>query len=484
MLTQNQLLTALTQNIDDIEVRQRYQAGDPIITMQLKSIATFLSLLSKDMEIASLEPFIKAKDRSILADASNKGVLPLAVACQHEIEIFNNGVNPVTLSQGRKIEDNSGARKWRLLKSVTIEPNSSLITTVEQSEYREIQYTVPKTEPFHQVKIQLQDDMNLTSLVLRDNELPSSHHYTLQPKWFNVNALDYTATLTTDEYESIYVEFGDSERVGRTAQQGEVFTLGLTESHGYVETERLKDASLLDVYTTDEQKIGIKFKLGAVVRAGADPLNISQLRVLASYPSLYDDNAVFLGQFDFLLRKKFMNRCYFISVWNENLHERHFGADWKNINHLNVAFIPINESEKEMIKQDIARTIAYADSLYTDRVNFYEVEQKPFKIYIQGKLSAVHDIEQVKEQIIGLLVDKYGKNSLKASQWLVNGFNTQEITTLLRNHISAFNDNMSDFYVQAVENLNKPNQWTYVTHESVQVELQHSAETIGNAWLM
>jgi hypothetical protein len=44
---------------------------------------------------------------------------------------------------------------------------------------------------------------------------------------------------------------------------------------------------------------------------GANPLSIDQMRLLASYPT-HDDNAVFLGNFDFLVRK---------SSWIERLSE-------------------------------------------------------------------------------------------------------------------------------------------------------------------
>lgn len=482
MLSKKDFIDSIVSNINDPVVLKRYQADDPIVCMQLKSIASYFALLSQDLDIASQEPFIKAKDGSILADASNKGILPLATACKHNVEIINSGDNPVTLSQGREIEDNSGGRMWRLLQSVTIQPKQSITATVEQNEYREISYTIPQDEPFHKVKIDLLDGMHLTTLSLRDTQKPSNI-YDLKPKWFNVKAGDYTATITTNDYNHIYIEFGDSERTGRTVQAGEKFIIGITESYGSIETSKLKDAQLAENYTTDESKIGIKFKQGEVIKNGADPLNISQLRLLASYPSLYDENAVYLGEFDFLIRKKFMNRCYFISVWNETIHERYFGADLKNINRLNIAFVPMNASEKDLIQQEMQNVIAYADSLYSNRIVFHDVEDVPFNIQIDGRVSAVHDIEQAKEQIIGLLVDKYGKNTIKASQWLSNGFNTQEMSTLIRHNITAFNDSMSDFSIRHTHQSNKPNQWTFVTKETIQIDLQRSAETVGNAWL-
>lgn len=96
---------------------------------------------------------------------------------------------------------------------------------------------------------------------------------------------------------------------------------------------------LVDIDTNDEQKLTFKFVSDGLIRSGADPLSVAQMRVLASYPSLYDENAVYLGNFDFLVRKKFMSRCHFISVWNENIQDKYYGATYTDINHLHLAFI-------------------------------------------------------------------------------------------------------------------------------------------------
>lgn len=87
---------------------------------------------------------LQSRDRSIIADAANKGILPSGMPTRHILEVMNRSGNSITLSQGRQIEDNSGGRPWRLAQSVTVPAGGGAEVLAEQSEYREIQYTVQK----------------------------------------------------------------------------------------------------------------------------------------------------------------------------------------------------------------------------------------------------------------------------------------------------------------------------------------------------
>ena len=250
-----------------------------------------------------------------------------------------------------------------------------------------------------------------------------------------------------------------------------------------VDVSQLKDASLLDVLTTDETKVSVRFKQGGIVRQGADPLNISQLRVLATYPALYDENAVFLGNFDYSVRQKFMARCHYIAVWNENEQDRYYGVTYQDINHLHIAVVAKNNAEQANLETEIIQYIGLLDSLYKDRVRVHAVVEKPFNITLSGRLAAVHDLDGVKAQIKGLLVDRYGRTKLSASRWLVNGFNTQGISTQLRTNIVAFQDNISDFSLNVPVVLNKPHEWVYISEPSITLNIERTAETSGAAWI-
>lgn len=480
MLTQADFEARIVAVLDDYEILERYNAQDPIVLRFLRSIAAFLSLFSQEVDISEIEPFIKTRDRSIIADATNKGILPIGMPTQHVLEVLNRSANSITLSQGRMIEDNSGSRPWRLLQSVTVNSGETGEVLVEQSEYREVQYTVQSTENFHRVELQLRDDLSLAGITVRDN---SNQAYQLKKRWMNVEPLEYAFNLTTDSLRRIFIEFGDDERAGRTAQANQVFTFGILETYGDVDVSRLKDASLLDVLTTDETKVSVRFKQGGIVRQGADPLNISQLRVLATYPALYDENAVFLGNFDYSVRQKFMARCHYIAVWNENEQDRYYGVTYQDINHLHIAVVAKNNAEQANLETEIIQYIGLLDSLYKDRVRVHAVVEKPFNITLNGRLAAVHDLDGVKAQIKGLLVDRYGRTKISASRWLVNGFNTQGISTQLRTNIVAFQDNISDFSLNVPVVLNKPHEWVYISEPSITLNIERTAETSGAAWI-
>ena len=478
MLTQADFEARIVASLDDYEIQERYSAQDPLVIQQIRSIAAFLSLFSQEIDIAELEPFIKTRDRSIIADAANKGILPSGMPAQHILEVMNRSGNSITLSQGRQIEDSSGGRPWRLLQSVTAPAGGTAEVLAEQSEYREVQYTVQNSESFHRVELKLRDDLALAGITVRDE---ANQAYWLKKRWMNVAPMEYAFNLTTDSLRRVFAEFGDDARAGRTAKANQVFTFGILETYGDVDVSRLKDASLIDVLNADEQRVSVRFKQGGAVRQGADPLNVSELRVLSSYPSLYDENAVFLGNFDYSVRAKFMPRAHYLAVWNENEHDRYYGVTYEDINHLHIAAVAKNSAEQAALEQEIIQYIGQLDSLYKDRVRVHAVSEKPFAIALNGRLAAVHDLDGVKAQIKGLLADRYGRTKLSASRWLVNGFNTQEISTQLRKSIVAFQDNISDFSLLVPAGLNKPHEWVYVADSSITLNLERTAE-MGAAW--
>lgn len=488
MLTQADFENRLIATLDDAKIAELYQAGDPLVVQQTRAIAAYLALLAQEIDVATIEPFIKARDRSILADATNKGILPIATPCQHTLEVINNGQSAVSLSQGRIIEDSQGGRPWRLMASVTVAAGATGEVLVEQSEILEITYTVPLSEPFHRAPIPLSDGLLLAGLSVRDTQSPVANNYRHTPRWMNAAPLEYAVTVTTDSLRRVIVEFGDDARAGRTAQTNQDFVFSVVECYGAVDTPRLKDAALVDILTAEEQRVRVRFKQGGLVRAGADPLSISQLRLLASYPALYDENAVFLGNFDYLARQKFIARTDYLAVWNEAIQERAYGAvTYADINHLHLAVVAKNPSEQATIEGEIKQLIGRSDSLYDNRVIAHAVALRPYQLTITGRLAAVHDLGAVAAQIKGLLTGKYGKGTIAASRWMPDGINLQEISTLLRGNISAFQDRISDFVVGS-ENLSintpKPHEWLYLTNASITVVLTRTADTGGTLWTL
>lgn len=451
------------------EIAIRYASGDPIIKANISAQATMLQMLSLEIEKSELEPFIKSRDSTILADASAKGLLPLAVSCLHTVRIHNYNQSKMLLQAGRAIEDNAG-RLWQLTEAIEIEPNSHADVRVEQCYIDVKNHSITTSEPFYQIGIDTQADGYICDVAITDGD---NNHYVYKPNFMNATAGEYVFILKTNSHRKFIAQFGDSERFGRTVQAGTTLKFAIKHSFGQIDTSTLKEAALAEILRPQEQKLTLVFKVDGLIRLGSDPLSIDQLRLLASYPT-YDKNAVLLGDFDYALRGRIGEKCQYLCIWNEAIQERHFGANYANINKLFVSFAPKNINEKSAIMTEIRQYIARLDSFYSgvNSVQFIEVQEKPITITIKGAISPVHDLLAVQEQIKNLLLERFGKGKVATSYFLANGLNMQEISKIIRQNITIFADRISDYYVVADSKLAiKPNQWAYLTAGSIKFEI-------------
>ncbi len=481
MQTLNDVKKRLLINLQDTpEIALRYQNGDPLVVAMLQAQAGMIADQSVDIDIAKIEPFIKANVRTILADATNKGILPVATPCQHYIEVTNKGNSQISISAGRYFDDLQG-RIWRFLQTANVGPGESIRVQAEQSQVRIIDYQVVYTETFHKVTLAIQEDLHLSGIRIYDDQGKS---YTYRKKWLNSPPGENAYTLKTDTMRQITAEFGDSQRCGKTLQANTIVSFELTECDGAIDTSALREASLQEIANPNETKVQLKFMPGGLIRSGTDPLSIEQLRLLSSYPT-HDDNAVFLSDFDYVVRKAFMARCNYLTIWNEAIQDRYYKATFDDINHLQMAFSAKNPKESAQLASDIKDYIGTLDSLYQGRVHQRAVEVRYFNITIDAKLASVHNVEAVKEQIITLLLARYGRDTLAASYFLADGFNTQEIAKAIKDNIPAFQDHISDFTIGS-EDLSlkpiKPHQWTFIDKSSIKVNIKRTATTGANLW--
>lgn len=460
----------------------RYMAGDPTISAQIRVMQHILAEFARDVDTSEIEPFIKSKESSILADASNKGILPLCTPCQHYFEIRNSDkTNALFLQSGRIILDGQG-RPWRLKQSANVPADSTIEVAAEQSEIREVTYAPEITETFHSYTLDLADDVYLFMLDVEDQDKNS---YGFSTRWMNTAAGDYTITLKTNSRRNIRLEFGDSERFGRTLQAGTELTIRIYESHGDIDVSQLREASLEEVYNSVEQRAIIKFKSDGLIKRGANPLTIEQMSLLASYPR-YDENPIFLGDFNSLTLKKFLPRSNYLNVWNEVVEEQYYGANLANINKLFVAVSAKFINEQVSLQSDIALFLGKADKLFSrpNSVIFKAVEERPLQIYITGLLSPVHDINSVKEQIKSQLLSYYGKGKTASCYFIADGFNHQEIGEVLKK-IAAFQDRTSDIKLSTEDlsaNPPKPNEWLFLTEDSIHVDIKNTKNTGESRW--
>lgn len=487
MSERSKILESINSNINDYpDIAERWRVGDPTVRAMLTSIVEAAIFLKRDNDVNSIEPFIKSKNRTIIADAINKGVLPVATPCQYQLTVENGSSATLTLSQGRLVEDGTG-RQWRLLSAVTIQAGGAKTVLVEQSVVNRVNMTVPINEPFYKVALATTDDAYFSAITVSNITTGEAYQHT--PKFMNAGINQPAYTLQSDNLKNINVIFGANDRAGMTVQAGETYEFVITQSYGEVDPTSLKQAALSEIFTNDESALNLYFKSGDMMRAGANPLTIDQLRLLASFPAMYDRNAVFMGNFTFLIMQHFMSRFSYMAVWNETTHERYYGADLDNINHLNLAVVTksSNASERAQLITDISQMVARADSLLEGRVKVMAVVERPYQIEIKGRLAGVHDLDSVKVQIKELLLAGYGKGSLAAIHHNADGFNLQEIATRLRENITAFQDRISDFTVSGEDVASqpvKPHEWAFLDDDSITINLTRTADNGNAVWTM
>ena len=482
MSERNNILASINSHINDYpEVAELWRAGDPTVRAMLTSIVEAVIYLKRDNDVNAIEPFIKSKNRTIIADAINKDILPVATPCRYKLTVENAASVTQTLSQGRLIEDGTG-RRWRLLASITVNPGQSKTVLAEQSTINQVTMIIPINEPFYTVRLSTTDEAFFCAIGIVNTTTNEAYEHT--PRFMNAGINKPSYTLKSDNLTDIEVIFGASDRAGKTVQAGESYEFSITQTYGEIELSSLRQAALSEIYSNDESRLNLFFKAGDIVRAGANPLSINQLRLLASFPAMYDQNAVFMGNFTFLIMRHFMNRFNYMAVWNETIQERYYGAALDNINYLNLAVVAKGDNAEQLqLVTDIKQLIARADSLLEGRIRVRQVSARPYRITITGRLAAVHDIDSVRVQIRELLLSEYGEGSLAAIHHNADGFNQQEIATRLRSSISAFQDRISDFTVTgedvAVQPV-KPHEWAYLDDTSITINLTRTADS-GNA---
>ncbi|MGP9511066.1 hypothetical protein ACT3RN_00540 [Psychrobacter sp. AOP5-GZ1-6] len=487
MSERSKILESINSHINDYpEIAERWRAGDPTVRAMLTSIVEAVVFLKRDNDVNAIEPFIKSKNRTIIADAINKGILPVATPCQHKITIENRAAATLTLSQGRLIEDGTG-RQWRLLAAVTVASGASKTVLAEQSVVNRVDMTIPLNESFYTAGLSTTDDAYFAGISVVNTTTGEVYQHT--PNFMNAGINMPAYTLQSDNLTNINVIFGASDRAGKTVQAGEVYQIAITQCYGEVDPSSLRQAALSEINVSDESQLNLYFKAGDMVRAGANPLTINQLRLLASFPSMYDRNAVFMGNFTFLVMQHFMNRFDYMAIWNETIHERYYGVNVSNINHLNLTVVAKsgNAGEREQLITDIKQLVARADSLLDGRVRVKAVVERPYQISITGRLAAVHDIDSVRTQIKELLLAEYGKGSLAAIHHNADGFNLQEIATRIRSTISAFQDRISDFTVSGEDVASqpvKPHEWAFLDTDSITINLTRTADSGNAIWTM
>lgn len=414
-------------------------AQDPRVLAQLSAQAMMLSMVSTQVDVSMFEPFTKSRDGTVLADAALKGILPLARACRITLNIENAGSSTVTLGSQRRLLDFKG-RLYEIDSTVSIPAGGTGTVSAQQIRRRTTNHTVIAASDFYQIQVPLAaDGLNLNTLsVLLDNK-----EFSYAPDWCNVAVDQRSYQVEVDELRRMFIRFGKNTVIGYGVKVGDKFTLEMTECNGRIDGLAPGGEFNLE-YILAAGEPDLKLTLVSVDDAGADPATMQELRVMARYPAIYDHNAVYLGEFDFLLRR-YMAGIRFLSVWNEQVEEGVRGASVDNINTLFVSGLVTGMSDQEF-EDRVTQLVRRADSSY--RISIVPTVLTPVPVVITGSIAISWDRAVVESQIRALLLDNYGDGAINVSEGMSNPIKKASINRLLREKVDALRDDKAEFDVQ------------------------------------
>lgn len=420
-------------------VARLVQAGDPRIMARIRAEAAMLAMLSEQVEVASYEPFVKARDATVLADATHKGILPLARACRATLSVTNGDASAFNLAAGRRFLDPKG-RIFTVDASVTIAAGATVTVAVTQQTTRVVTHTVAAATPYYRVEVPATaDDVYLVALTVRMDAV----EFRYAPDWFNVAPNELAYQVETDERRRLWVCMGATDVIGYGVATGDEIELTIGECEGQITDLKPADEFALEYAYTPADGL-LKATLATVVDQGAAPPSMADLRVMARYPSIYDHDAVYLGEFEFLLRR-YLSSIRFLSVWNEQVEEAVRGADERSVNNLFVSGLVTGMTDAAF-RERVAELIQRADDSYG--VEFVQAVLVAAAVRITGRVAVVHDPATVEAQIRATILAQYGDGQPDVSRGQSNPLRLQAIAALLRANVPAFQDDLSDFKVE------------------------------------
>ncbi|MEY3760608.1 MAG: hypothetical protein RIR39_2099 [Pseudomonadota bacterium] len=472
-----------------------YNAGDPRIIQHLDSMAAMLAAISSQLEVAMSEPFDKVRDATILADAALRGVILKGKPARVTIAIENSNNTPFLIDTGRVIIDSSGYY-YSIETSATIPAYGTGTFVAVQQKTESFAHTVSGSTAFYPIEIPTSDDDSyLSHLSVSD----SNGEFEYRNRYINTYVNERIYNVEMDDIKRVYVRFGQQGIVGTQPLDGDVFTINVTRTHGKILPALNSPFSF--EYNLSLADSLVKMSMSNLVFGGENPLTTMELRDLAKYPAIYQTgNAVFLGEFDFLIRSNFPD-VQFLSVWNESIEEV---ARVPSVDHINKLFVAVfsNDGLENILietdpktpvapifidpnvytvtQQSIVDLVKNADDSY--KVKFYTPVISKIATSITATVSTSYVSSEIRSKIIEVILANYGAEAA-ASKRGSNQPLYREIYALLKEKIPALSDGRADLKVSIAEPVGilKPELWRYVAVDSLTVTVS-TLNIIQNGW--
>lgn len=471
--TKDQFIAAIAATVAEYPaVAARYKVGDPQIIQAQSAMAQMLAMVSQQIELAASEPFDKARDSTVLADASLKGLVPMGSPARVGVTVKNNSLATFILGAGRVLFDSSGI-SYVVDTPTTIFAGTTATVEVVQHTQTVIQHTVSGSQPFYEIEVPEPDDGTyISGIAVQD---AAANQFAYRAEFTNIGNGERVFHVEADEYRRLFVRFGFGGVVGYQPVNGEVIQLTVSHTAGPVNPQSGSPFQFEYTYTPQDGQIDIK--MATLLMQGSTPLDIATLRELCKYPSIYDENAVFLGEFSSLVRRKIPN-IRFLSIWSETIEEQVRGASVNNINVLFISFIPPFGTSSTITQAQIAAIIALADDSYEPR--FIAPVILPIGITVAASVARINDTNAVAAQISAALIDAFGQDAVAAQSGMLIPSN-KTVNKLLKEKIPALQDDGSDYSVVIAPPpiTLLPEQYRYVTAGSLSITVVPADYNLG-----
>ena len=493
MITKQEFLQSAFSSIGDYPTLEAlHQAKDPRLFQNIEAIATMLAMFSAQLEVAQAEPFEKTKESTVLADAAMRGVIPKAVPSVLSIKIENEASVLLEISAGRVLLDLSG-RYLRVDNTIRVNAKSTGYVNVTQLYSLNNVHIVTENRPFYEIPLAMKHEESFLSGVRVFDEAGNEYRYS--DRYVAIGADEKVYHIEVDEKQNFYVRFGYKGVVGVQPAKNAKFTIQAFYTSGLVDAYTKGDQVVFEVNQSLNDAYA-KLSIESVLTTGEVPITTAVLRELTKYPSVYNKNAVYLGEFDYLIRSNFPNLA-FLSVWNEAAEEIARSPNVSNINSLFIAVVgetgqedydlyepgkaPVEVTELSPLQQKIKEAVYKADDSY--RVRFIQPKVREIAVSITANVSTSYDQSVVKKQIQTAVLEKYGQDSVVMSRGKAKP-KYQELYTHIKKSVAALSVGSADLRIE-IESLAAydqfPEIWQYMDNTKLNI-IVNTENVSTNAW--